>query len=494
MSARRRTSPPRLAISAALALLVSGCLVGPDYRGPPGMAELDSEVFTRAAIATATSDEPVELWWQQLGDPQLDALIARAFDNNRNLAEARANLRASRAVLQGSQQEFLPGGGLNAAYTRQRFSEEALIFGGQGDDFSIPDQDIYSLGADTRWEIDLFGRIRRGVEASRARAEAAEAVRDDLLVSVAAEVASAYVALRGAQKRLAVAERNAANQEDSFKLTEVLLRGGRGTRLDVERARAQLANTLATIPPLKAQFDVQAHRLGVLTGDGPTALRETLSEPMPIPRMPILIGVGSPADLFRRRPDIRAAERELAAATADIGIETADYFPTVSLTGSGGFQSNTTGNLLQGSALQFTVGPQLIWNLLDLTRIRARVKAAGARADAAAARYEQTVLLAFEETENALTLYGNEVLRRKQLGEASEAAREAARLARLRYDNGVDDFLAVLDAERVALENEDARVVSEIEATLQEIAIYRALGGGWQSRARDEAAEATGQD
>ncbi|WOE74673.1 efflux transporter outer membrane subunit [Alterisphingorhabdus coralli] len=487
MTAHPALLAARLALVSGLALLTSACLVGPDYKGPPKMAELNREVFTRAAIATATSDQPVELWWKKLGDPQLDALIARAFDNNRNLAEARANLRASRAVLQGSQQEFLPGGGLNASYTRQRFSEEALIFGGQGDDFSIPDQDLYAIGADTRWEIDLFGRIRRGVQAARTRAEAAEAVRDDLLVSVAAEVATAYVALRGAQKRLAVAERNAANQEDSFKLTQVLLRGGRGTKLDVERARGQLANTLATIPPLKAEFDVQAHRLGVLTGDGPTALREELSPSMPIPRMPTLIGVGSPADLFRRRPDIRAAERELAAATADIGIQTADYFPTVSLVGSGGFQSNTTGNLLQSSALQFTLGPQLIWNLLDFTRIRARVKEAGARAEAAAARYEQTVLLAFEETENALTLYGNELLRREQLGEARDATREAARLARLRYDNGIDDFLAVLDAERVALISEDARVVSEVEATLQEIAIYRALGGGWQTQAEAEA-------
>jgi len=465
----------------AAALPLAGCAVGPNYAGPPPVEIAAAPGFDRATAAPVAAEAPVAAWWQQLGDPTLDALVVRAFANNRDLAAARANLRASRAVLRERGWDYLPTGSVNGSYSRQRFSEEGQSFGSvpSKDGNSIPDRDFFDVGLDAVWELDIFGRITRSVQAARADAQAAEADRDALLVSIAAETASAYIDLRGAQKRLAVATRNAENQRDSYKLTDVLLRGGRGTKLDVERARAQLETTLATVPPLQAQIDASIHRLGVLTGAGPTGLRAELLPDGPLPRIPDIVAVGDPAGLFRRRPDIRRAERELAAATARIGIATADFFPTVSLTGSAGFQATDASNLLQGSAFAFAFGPQLIWNLLDWGRIRARVAAADARADASAARYEQTVLLAFEETENALSRYGNERQRLARLDQARLSAREAARLARLRFDNGVDDFLAVLDAERVALENEDREVVSEIEVARQLIAIYKALGGGW---------------
>lgn len=468
------------ALIAALAL--AGCAVGPDYGGPPRVETAAGPDFDRATVAGSVNEEPVADWWTQLGDPLLDDLVRRAFANNRDLETARANLRASRAVLRERRQDFLPTGNVNGSYTRQRFSEEGQSFGSIPGDakVDIPDRDFFDVGLDAAWELDVFGRISRRVEAARADAEAVQATRDDLLVSIAAEVAAAYIDLRGAQARLGVAERNAVNQRDSFQLTQVLLQGGRGTRLDVERARAQLETTLATVPPLRAQVDASIHRLGVLTGAGPTGLRPELAPVAPIPEIPDIVTVGDPASLFRRRPDIRRAERELAAATARIGVSTADLFPTVSLTGSAGFQSTDIGNLIQGSAFAFSFGPQLVWNLLDWGRIRARIAQADASADASAARYEQTVLLALEETENALTRYGNERLRLERLDQATRSSSEAARLARLRFDNGVDNFLAVIDAERVALENEDRQVVSRIEVASQLIAIYKALGGGWQ--------------
>ncbi|MGP1354341.1 MAG: efflux transporter outer membrane subunit [Parasphingopyxis sp.] len=462
-----------------LAIGLAGCAAGPDYGGPPAVESVGTAQFDRAQAAPVSDGEPIAAWWTQLDDPLLDDLIRRAFEHNRDIEAARANLRASRAVLRGRGWDYFPTGGVDASYARQRFSEEAQQAGAPAG-LNIPDRDFYDVGFDAIWEIDIFGRIGRANEAARADAQAVGATRDDLLVSVAAEVATAYVELRGAQQRLAVAERNASNQQDSYALTEVLLRGGRGTRLDTERARAQLETTLASIPPLRAEIDALIHRLGVLTGNGPTGLRGTLIDPQPLPELPRMVAIGDPSGLFRRRPDIRRAERELAAATARIGVAAADFFPTVSIVGDAGFQSTAIGSLLQGSAFAFTFGPQLIWNLLDFGRIDAAVDAEGARAEAAAARYEQTVLLAFEETENALTRYGNELQRRDRLAQARQSAREAARLARLRFDNGVDDFLTVLDAERVTLENEDRHVVSEIEVARQIIAIYKALGGGWE--------------
>ncbi len=466
-------------LSLLLFFLLTACATGPDYTGPPKLENAASDKFARETIAPVTSAEPIANWWSQLNDAILTDIVSKAFVHNRDLIAAQANLRASRAILRENRQGYLPTGGVSGSYQRQGVSEE--LFSTQQAGVPIADTDFFEAGFDAAWELDIFGRISRSVEADRAEAGANEAARDDLMVSIAAEVASSYVQLRGSQKRLAVATRNARNQENSFQLTETLLRGGRGTRLDVERARAQLETTLASIPPLEAQIDVSIHRLGILTGDGPTGLESVLRPEGAFPQIPEILAVGDPSGLLRRRPDIRRAERELAAATARIGIETADLFPTVSIVGSGGLQSNDIGNLVQGSAFAFSLGPQLVWNLLDWGRIRARIAQADARADASAARYEQTVLLALEETENALSRYGNELRRGRRLDKATVSAKEAARLARLRFRYGVDDFLEVLDSERVTLENEDRLVVSEIETATQLIAIYKALGGGWQN-------------
>ncbi|MBD2842876.1 efflux transporter outer membrane subunit [Erythrobacter rubeus] len=468
----------RVLTATALSVGLSACISVRDYDGPPADPIDDGAVFARADTDRYAAEEPVIEWWRELGEDDLNTLIAETFANNLNRAEAEANLRASRAVLRLQKRNFLPNGDFSASAQRQGISENAQAFPGFG---SIPDFDLYDVGFDAAWEIDLFGRLAGQRDAAAADLQADIATRDDLLVSLAAETASTYVTLRGAQEQLAVAERNAENQRATYDLTEVLREGGRGTKLDTERARAQLDLTLATIPPLRALIDQSIFRLSVLTGRQPTALLNQLIESEDLPSMPALVAVGDASKLLRRRPDIRRAERELASASELVGVAAADFFPTVSITGSVGLSAQSVGDLPESNSLAFGVGPQLIWNILDFGRIRARVDQADELSVAAAARYQQTVLLALEETESALSSYTNELEREVLLRDSAEASQEAARLARLRYQNGVDDFLQVLDSERVALENETQHVVSRTQTFISLIAIYKALGGGWQT-------------
>ncbi len=468
----------RAANVLAMSLALSACVSVRDYDGPPADPVTEGEAFARSDADRYRAEQPIVEWWTELGEDDLNALIADVFANNLNRAEAEANLRASRAALRLRRREFLPNGNLSASAQRQGIAENAQAFQGLGD---IPDFDLYDVGFDAAWEIDLFGRLAGRRDAAAADFQSDIAARDDLLVSLAAETASAYVTLRGAQEQLLVAERNARNQRNSFELTETLLEGGRGTRLDTQRALAQLDQTLATIPPLRARIDQSIFRLSVLTGQPPSALEEELIEPEDLPEMPELVAVGDASSLLRRRPDIRRAERELAAAAERVGVAAADFFPTVSIAGTLGLQSQSIGDLPEANSSAFTIGPQLIWNILDFGRIRARVDQADELSVAASARYEQTVLLALEETETALSGYSNELQREVLLRDSAEASQEAARLARLRYQYGVDDFLQVLDAERVALENENQHVVSRTQTFISLIAIYKALGGGWQS-------------
>ena len=458
-------------------LLLGACAVGPNYRRAPPVAASAQPGFDRAALAGAVADAPEQRWWTQMGDPLLDELVADALTRNRDLAAAEASFKASRALLAERTADFLPSSQASASYQRQRFSAQGQAFGSA---FALPDRDYFTLGIDSSWEIDLFGRLSRRRQEAMAEAGSAEATRNDLMVSIAAETVSAYLSLRGAQARLQVAQEAANNQQASFDLSSKLLAAGRGTRLDVARAESLLATTRASMAPLAAEIDVAIHRLGVLVGIGPNALRERLAPAAAIPALPAALAVGDPAALLRRRPDIRVAERGLAAATARIGIATADLFPKLSIAGSVGLQANVAGNLFNSNALAFGIGPQLSWNILDLPRIRARIRAANASADGAAARYEAAVLRALEETENALSRRAREYQRVAELTNSRDAAVTAARLARLRYQNGVDPFLSVLDAERVALQSQDQLVAAQVNAGQLGVAVYKALGAGWQ--------------
>jgi len=325
-----------------------------------------------------------------------------------------------------------------------------------------------------------LGRVRRTVEAQSAAAQGAEASLRDAQVSVTAEVARTYFELRGAQAQLAVARRNVDNQRETLKLTERRLEAGRSTELDTARAGSQLSTTLATIGPLEAEVARAIHRLAVLTGREPNALDDLLAPAQELPELPQISAVGDPAGLLRRRPDIRVAERELAASTARVGVAVGDLFPKVTFNGSFTYAGTEPASLGSSASRGYVIGPAISWAALDLGRVQARIAQSHARADVALAGYEQTVLRALEETENALVTHART---RESLKDAADAAQQsltAARIARTRYEGGLVDFLEVLDAERTQLAAEDRLTQSRTEAATSLIAVYKALGGGWE--------------
>jgi multidrug efflux system outer membrane protein len=342
------------------------------------------------------------------------------------------------------------------------------------------EQELYDAGFDASWELDLFGRVRRGVEASRAQAASAVANLQDAQVIVTAEVSRTYFELRGAQTQLAVAKANVVNQQETLKLTQVRLDAGRGTELDTSRAQAQLSTTLATVGPLEATVARDIHRLSVLTGREPNALTDLLAPTKELPPLPAIAAVGDPASLLRRRPDIRVAERDLAGATARIGVAIGDLFPKVSFTGTVGYVAGNASGLGDSGTDSYVIAPGISWAALDVGRVRARIAGARARNEAALARYDHTVLGALEETENALVTHARARDRLAHVQQAAESSDTASRLARMRFQSGLVDFLQVLDAERTQLEAEDRLAQSRTDAATSLIAVYKALGGGWE--------------
>jgi outer membrane protein, multidrug efflux system len=452
-------------------LLLSGCmLVGPDYKTPPtpipaAFANQAEEGLTTNAIETS--------WWRGFQDSTLDRLVAQTLANNHDLRVATARLREARALLSETTFDRYPTVTSEASYTRERLSEAVLATGDR-------DIELYEAGFDATWELDFFGRVRRSIEASAADVGAAEANRRDVIVSLLAEVARNYFELRGTQYRLAVARQNAENQRQTLDLTIALLEGGRGTELDTSRAEAQLTSTLASIPPLETAMKRAMYRLGVLIGQRPTALEAELSEPFPLPTLPTLVALGRPDDLLRRRPDIRVTEQNLEAATARVGVATADLFPRVIVAGSVALQAGSFLDIGKGGSDTFAIGPSIFWAAFDLGRVRARIRAADARTEAALAQYEQRVLLALEETENSLVDFTRQQARRDLLRASAQASEKAQSLARQRYQFGVADFLTVLDAERTLLEAQDRLADSETLTATALVAVYKALGGGWE--------------
>jgi len=465
-------------IATAVIGALSACAVGPDYETPEPP---DVDAFGGAGDGIATAAQVEQAWWSQLEEAQLDALILEAFSANHDLRIARANLAAARALLSEGRYDYFPTVTAEGSVARQRNSADAF-----GSDVPIDAQieTFYDAGLDATWELDFFGRVRRANEALAAEYRAAAFDQRFVYVTIAAEVARTYLELRGAQFRLQVARQNAENQRQTYELTVSLLEGGRGTELDLARAEAQLQTTLATIPPLESEVARATHRLAVLTGRPPAALDELLAEPEPdeiLPALPELVGVGDPAALLRRRPDIHAAEQRLAAATARIGVSVADLFPRVTLAGSAGYLATDLDALGESRTERFSIGPTISWAAFDLGRVRARIRAAEAEADGLLAAYERTVLTALEETENALVRFGRARERQLSIAVASRASARAAELARLRYRNGVDSFLNVLDAEQRLLDAQDQSAVAETESALALVAVYKALGGGWEA-------------
>src|SRR5437660_73226 len=361
-------------IEIAALVILTGCAVGPNYR-PPQTSVAGS--FANAPTNAVAADEVLlATWWSGFQDATLSNLIANAIAHNHNLRIATANLKEARALRRLAVFDLAPTVQGSAGYSDFLLSKAAAP---PGTPRNLRQSELYDAGFDATWEIDLFGRVRRSVQAANAGLAATEATRLDVLVSVVAEVARNYFELRGQQNQLAVAHRNADVQTETLKVTQARLEGGRGTDFDVSRSRALLNLTLSTIPPLEAAIQKTIYRISVLIGQQPAALTSELSAPEPLPAGMPSLALGDPATLLRRRPDIRAAERPLAAATARIGIATADLFPRVTFTGSVGLQAESFAGLGKSGADTWNFGPRITWAALDLGRVHARIKAAAPR-------------------------------------------------------------------------------------------------------------------
>ena len=467
-------------VSAAL----SGCAVGPNYHRPttqvatqfPTTAPKQQTRGESSASNDVYSHAPAQTeFWKQFDDPVLNGMIGDALAANYDLRIALGRLVQARALRNESRFDLAPTVTASGGYTKQRVPAVENPGGG------AYTSKLYDAGFDATWELDFFGGVRRSIEARNAELEGEEANLHDAQVSVIAEVARNYFELRGAQTQLAVARGNVKNQQQVLALAQAQLEAGSGTDLDVARAQSQLSTTLSTIGPLEAAVSRSIHRLGVLTGRDPDALTDVLSAPHELPPLPQIVPVGTPEELLRRRADIRSAERNLAASTALVGVAVSDLFPKVTFTGNFGYAAAEPAGLGSAASRSYMIGPGITWAAFNLGRVHAEI--AGARAGAVIAldQYHGTVLNALQETEDALVTHARD---RDQLLHAQDAARAsatAAKLAQIRYRGGMVDFLSVLDAERTQLETEDALARSRTEAATSLIAVYKALGGGWET-------------
>jgi multidrug efflux system outer membrane protein len=450
--------------------VASGCNVGPRFIKP--QPKMPADFASRAKAAHATEVDAA--WWRKLNDSTLNDLVSIADNQNKDLSAARSRLLEARALWRETRFNLAPTVTFGSTYENTRSG--ATSFSG----LRTRDYEQYRTGFDADWELDFFGRVRNSVKAAKATSGSMDASLHDLLISLQSEVAINYMELRGSQAQLTVARENAGNQSDALHIAEASLKGGRGTQLDVARANALWNATLAQIPTYEENIAKSIHRIAVLCGQNPSDLRPRLQSSKRQPTVPAQIGIVKPAELLRRRPDIRAAEDILAAETARVGVAVADLFPRVTFSGRINVEAATLAYMTDRSgADSFSFGPRITWAAFNLGRVRQQIAAAGRRADAALARYEQTVLLALEETENALTSYNREHVRLHHLEASAASAREAATLARKRYQDGIADFLTVLDAERVALNAQNDIVLSRTRVATAWVRIYKAMGGGW---------------
>jgi NodT family efflux transporter outer membrane factor (OMF) lipoprotein len=494
MALRRFTT--RFAAACVFAIPVAGCTVGPNFKRPEPKAP------DHFGEAPATKTVDVAHWWTTFNDPMLNSLVDRAVAANLDLRLATARIRESRAQRGVVGADLWPDVNLGGSYNHSRGSENAFGFdsgsfnngggtggGGTGNpgvgNFAAPgqEQDLYQVGFDANWELDVFGRVRRSIEAAEGDTAAAIEDRRDTLVTLLAEVARNYVELRSFQRRLVISKDNLKSQQDTLDLTRAKFKAQIISELDVSRSEAQVASTASQVPSLESQRNQAAHRLAVLLGQQPRALLDELLAPADaaaIPSGPPDVPPGIPSDVLRRRPDVRRSERELAAATARIGVATADLFPRFSLTGSLGLQSQSFNDLGDYSSRFYSIGPSVSWPIFDAGRIRSNINVQNARQEQAVVRYEQSVLAALEDVENALVGYGKEQQRREQLKRAADANRRSVEMARQLYDRGLTAFLDVLEAQRNLFISEDALVQSEATVSTNLVALYKALGGGWE--------------
>lgn len=474
---------------------IAACVAAPAYRepavriapaysvtaeahSPVDSCPPDSSVVVRVAPVHFTAAAPVGPFWRTLHDPLLTELVEDALKANTDVRIAESRLTGSRAARRLAAFDLAPTVTASGSTVRQQLSIAQLPGAGR----QFPSQQLWDVGFDASWEVDLFGRVNRTVRAQGAFVASAEHAVRDAQVSVASEVARTYFELRGAQQQLAVAERNASNQRRTVSVTEDRLAGGRGTAFDTERARSILFLTLATVPALEAQIAQSRQRIAVLLGRAPDDLPAALRDSAALPALPDTLNIGSPTELVRRRPDVLRAERALAAQELLVGAARADYLPRLSLGARLGYAATTFDSLTRSGTSRLLVGPFVSWPLFDLGRVRERVDVARAQADEARIEHDATVLHALEETQVAIVSYDRAHARLAILDDAVRSSGRAAALAHQRFEAGLTDLLQVLDAERTLLDAENQLAAGHTAAATALVAVYKAVGGTWPLR------------
>ncbi|MGI4814190.1 MAG: efflux transporter outer membrane subunit [Janthinobacterium lividum] len=476
----------------ALAILgvLPGCTVGPNYHGAPAVAQdaHSSATFVRAPACGVSAAPAPSQWWLVLNDAQLNDLIAAAFAHNPDVDAAKARLRESRSQLQQQRANALPKISGDAAALRMREPDLGALSSLSSADGSGAASSgrgplqLYTAGFDASWEIDLFGGTRRAVEAASANAEAIDADLADTRVSLAAEVAQAYVDLRDQQARLELAQRQAETEQKMLSLTQQRRERGTAADLDVERLSTQVENTRATLIPLDAQLTDSLDRLAVLTGRAPGALDQQLANTRPLPALPETTPIGDPSAMLQQRPDIRAAERRLASSNAQIGEHIANFFPKVSLLGDIGFSAGDPGHLVRKDNFSWIGVPYLQWNAFDFGRTLGSVHAAQASRDEAEARYTKAVLGALQDANSSLSRYGHQREHVVTLQKVEASASHSATLMRQRYAAGVATLIDLLDTQREEFSAQQNVVAGQAELIKDFVALQKSLGIGWQTQ------------
>ena len=469
------TNTLKFCSAGMFALFLVGCTVGPNYKSPKTKVP---ENFVNSRPAADT--EMVAKWWTTLQDPMLDSLIDRAVRSNLDLRFAEARVREARAQRGVVRGDLFPTLNASASYQRSRASKNIGVPQGSSGSSNAVEGDLYQAGFDASWEIDVFGGIRREVEAANADLSAEIENRRNVLVTLLAEVARNYVEVRASQRQITIAQANLKAQQETLDLTRVRFNAGLVSDLDVARAEALVQTTASQIPVLQISARQSIHLLSVLLGQQPNALVQELTPETAIPASPREVPVGLPSELLRRRPDIRRAERQVAAATARIGVATADLFPKFSLTGALGLGSSKFSSLGNSGSKFWSIIPGVSLPIFNFGSIRSNIAVQNAREEQAFVTYEQTVLTSLREVEDALVAFSEDQTRRQTLSSAVAANRRAVDLANQLYKQGLTDFLSVLQAQRDLFASEDALIQSDRSVTADYVAIYKALGGGWE--------------
>jgi multidrug efflux system outer membrane protein len=514
----------RKIFAMTIALLLAGCEVGPNYKKPDVPVESEygelSDGSTTQPSRMSARQIPITQWWANFRDPQLDSLVERALKQNLNLQQAESRVRQARYQRSVIASGLFPNVDATAGYQHARGSKNiALPLGGSGgassssggasssanpilrpqvssNSTSAPpggpqsplglgglpgvDTDLYQAGFDATYEFDIFGGTRRSLEAAGADTQAAIEDRRSVLVSMLGEVARTYIELRGYQRQLAIAQATLTSERDTLEIIIERRRAGLVSDLDVAEQTSQLSNTEAVIPGLVAQVHQSIHALSILLGENPDALMEELESSAPLPPVPPEVPIGLPSDLLRRRPDIRRAERQLAAASARVGVATADLFPRFSITGQLGLDSSHADSLFDLNSRYYLISPGVRWPIFDAGKIRSNISLQNELTRQAALSYQLAILQALRDVEDAIANYRQEQIRHVSLANSAKFDRDAVGLAQEQYRQGVTDFLRVLDAERSLYSAEDSLAQSDRAIAADLVALYKALGGGWE--------------